>query len=216
MSESARSGLRAAKSKALPFHACWYPLALSSELGAGEIRGVNFLGGRVVVYRTEQGEAQVRSAYCRHLGADLSVGKVVGEMIQCPFHHWRYDGSGVCIAISAGRCGDGIGGPNCRQRLEGAYSGAPPRHSSRPARSFAGTSGSGALRLEPIDGQLDDGRQADREDQQRKWHGLYRTLGGSDPETSTRTVADDPRALVRAKVFRGNRPVFGSASKECR
>src|ERR1700730_15247486 len=102
MSESARSGLRAAKSKALPFHACWYLLALSSELGTREIRGVNFLGGRVVVYRTEQGEAQVRSAYCRHLGADLSVGKVVGETIQCPFHHWRYERSGRCVDIPGG------------------------------------------------------------------------------------------------------------------
>jgi nitrite reductase/ring-hydroxylating ferredoxin subunit len=102
MSEFARSGLRAAKSRALPFHACWYPLALSSEIGAGEIRGVDFLGGRVVVYRTGQGEAQVRSAYCRHLGADLSVGRVVGETIQCPFHHWRYDRSGRCVDIPAG------------------------------------------------------------------------------------------------------------------
>jgi phenylpropionate dioxygenase-like ring-hydroxylating dioxygenase large terminal subunit len=91
-----------AKSTTLPFHACWYPLALSSEIGAGDVRGVPFLGGRVVVYRTERGEAQVRSAYCRHLGADLSVGKVVGETIQCPFHHWRYDRSGRCVDIPAG------------------------------------------------------------------------------------------------------------------
>jgi phenylpropionate dioxygenase-like ring-hydroxylating dioxygenase large terminal subunit len=91
-----------AKSTTLPFHACWYPLALSSEIGAGDVRGVPFLGGRVVVYRTERGEAQVRSAYCRHLGADLSVGKVVGETIQCPFHHWRYDRSGQCVDIPAG------------------------------------------------------------------------------------------------------------------
>jgi nitrite reductase/ring-hydroxylating ferredoxin subunit len=97
---SGRGGV--AKSASLPFHACWYPLALSSEIGAGGLRGVSFLGGRVVVYRTEQGEAQVRSAYCRHLGADLSVGKVVGETIQCPFHHWRYDRSGRCIDIPAG------------------------------------------------------------------------------------------------------------------
>jgi nitrite reductase/ring-hydroxylating ferredoxin subunit len=36
------------------------------------------------------------------LGADLSIGKVVGETIQCPFHHWRYDRSGRCVDIPAG------------------------------------------------------------------------------------------------------------------
>jgi len=85
-----------------PFHACWYPVALSSELAPGDVRGIPFLGGRVVVYRTEQGEPQVRSAYCRHLGADLSVGQVVGETIRCLFHHWRYDRSGKCVEVPAG------------------------------------------------------------------------------------------------------------------
>jgi nitrite reductase/ring-hydroxylating ferredoxin subunit len=102
MIESARGGVGTTRSTRLPFHACWYPMALSSDIKPGEIRGVPFLGGRVVVYRTERGEAQVRSAYCRHLGADLSVGKVVGETIQCPFHHWRYDRSGRCVDIPAG------------------------------------------------------------------------------------------------------------------
>jgi nitrite reductase/ring-hydroxylating ferredoxin subunit len=85
-----------------PFHACWYPVALSNELGPGAVRGIPFLGGRVVVYRTEGGTAQVRSAYCRHLGADLSVGQVVGETIRCPFHHWRYDTTGRCVEVPAG------------------------------------------------------------------------------------------------------------------
>jgi nitrite reductase/ring-hydroxylating ferredoxin subunit len=85
-----------------PFHACWYPIALSSDLAPGDVRGVPFLGGRVVVYRTERGAAQVRSAYCRHLGADLSVGQVIGETIRCPFHHWRYDGTGRCVDVPAG------------------------------------------------------------------------------------------------------------------
>jgi phenylpropionate dioxygenase-like ring-hydroxylating dioxygenase large terminal subunit len=37
-----------------PFHACWYPVALSSELTPGDVRGIPLLGGRVVVYRAER------------------------------------------------------------------------------------------------------------------------------------------------------------------
>jgi nitrite reductase/ring-hydroxylating ferredoxin subunit len=85
-----------------PFHACWYPVALSSEVVSGQAVGAAFLGGRVVIYRSELGVPHVRSAYCRHLGADLSVGKVVGESLRCAFHHWEYDSQGQCARIPAG------------------------------------------------------------------------------------------------------------------
>jgi nitrite reductase/ring-hydroxylating ferredoxin subunit len=85
-----------------PFHSCWYPVALSSEIAPGKLMGAAFLGGRVVIYRSERGVAQVLSAYCRHLGADLSVGEVIGENVQCAFHHWQYAGNGQCALIPAG------------------------------------------------------------------------------------------------------------------
>jgi phenylpropionate dioxygenase-like ring-hydroxylating dioxygenase large terminal subunit len=84
------------------FHACWYPVALSDEVPGGKVIGAQFLDGRVVVYRSEDGAAHVQSAYCRHLGADLSRGELVDGKLQCPFHHWRYDGAGRCVEIPAG------------------------------------------------------------------------------------------------------------------
>lgn len=84
------------------FHRCWFPIALSAEVPVGGVRGTDFLDGRVVVYRTSDGQAHVQSAYCRHLGADLSLGKVVDDRLQCPFHYWQYDGSGACAHIPAG------------------------------------------------------------------------------------------------------------------
>jgi phenylpropionate dioxygenase-like ring-hydroxylating dioxygenase large terminal subunit len=44
----------------------------------------------------------VLSAYCRHLGADLSIGDMIDSEIRCPFHFWRYDSDGACRAIPAG------------------------------------------------------------------------------------------------------------------
>ena len=84
------------------FHQCWYPIALSAEVPIGGVVGAPFLDGRVVVYRTSDGIAHVHSAYCRHLGADLSVGRVIDDKLQCPFHFWQYDGAGACVHIPAG------------------------------------------------------------------------------------------------------------------
>jgi phenylpropionate dioxygenase-like ring-hydroxylating dioxygenase large terminal subunit len=84
------------------FDQCWYPLAVASELSKGQVLGREFLSGKVVVYRTEDGAPHVMSAYCRHLGADLSVGNVVGNELRCPFHYWHYNEEGRCSRIPAG------------------------------------------------------------------------------------------------------------------
>ncbi|MGK4006293.1 Rieske 2Fe-2S domain-containing protein [Sorangium sp. So ce1036] len=81
------------------YHLGWYPLALCSELKSGEVLGRDFLGGRVVLYRDAAGQPVVQSAFCPHLGADLSVGDVVDGQIRCAFHHWCFDTSGKCVQI---------------------------------------------------------------------------------------------------------------------
>ena len=84
------------------FDQCWYPVAMSSEVTGGQVKGCEFLDGKVVAYRTRAGDACVMSAYCRHLGADLSVGAVIDDELRCPFHFWRYDSSGACTKVPAG------------------------------------------------------------------------------------------------------------------
>jgi len=54
-----------------------------------------------VVYRGESGKPAVMSAWCRHLGADMSMGKVIGDDVRCAFHHWQYGPDGVCSKIPA-------------------------------------------------------------------------------------------------------------------
>lgn len=81
----------------------WFPICLASEISMGTVKGFPFLGGRVIAFRGDDGIAQVTSAYCAHLGADLSVGKVVGNRIQCAYHLWEYDRGGACRKTG---CGD--------------------------------------------------------------------------------------------------------------
>lgn len=83
------------------FHQSWYAIARSDELRVGEVIGRDFLDGRAIGYRGENGEAVVMNAYCRHLGADLSMGKVIGNDIRCAFHHWQYGPDGACTKIPA-------------------------------------------------------------------------------------------------------------------
>lgn len=84
------------------FSQSWFPIALSEEVPVGAILGRDFLDGRVVVYRGSDGVARVQSAYCPHIGADLSVGSVIENRIQCAFHKWEYDENGMCVKTGAG------------------------------------------------------------------------------------------------------------------
>ena len=84
------------------FHQSWFPIALASELDTGAVIGRDFLGTRVILYRDPAGKSLVQSAYCPHLGADLSVGQVVDGQIRCAYHHWRFDCTGRCVNIPTG------------------------------------------------------------------------------------------------------------------
>lgn len=84
------------------FHCSWFPIGLAHEIKPGTLTGVDFLGTRVVVYRDGAGKPVVQSAWCPHLGADLSGGEMVDGRIRCAYHHWRFDETGSCVHIPTG------------------------------------------------------------------------------------------------------------------
>ena len=47
-----------------------------------------------MLWRGEDGEPRVMHAICPHLGANLSLGRVRGNCIECAFHHWQFTGDG--------------------------------------------------------------------------------------------------------------------------
>ena len=78
----------------------WFQVAWSDEIGVGDVRTMKYFGQEMVAWRSESGQLTVMNAYCEHLGAHLGYGgKVVGEVLQCPFHgwQWNYEGRNVCI-----------------------------------------------------------------------------------------------------------------------
>jgi phenylpropionate dioxygenase-like ring-hydroxylating dioxygenase large terminal subunit len=84
------------------FTQTWWPMCRSSELAPGTVLGRGFLDGRVAIFRTADGVAQVVSAYCPHNGADLSVGEVHGGELRCKFHRWCFDTKGQCTRTGSG------------------------------------------------------------------------------------------------------------------
>lgn len=84
------------------FTQSWYGVAMSSELGVGEVIGKPFLDGRIAIYRTSDGAVQVVSAYCPHMGARLDRGCVANDRLQCPFHLFEFDRKGDCVATGIG------------------------------------------------------------------------------------------------------------------
>lgn len=87
----------------LPIPNSWYAVAFSDELRPGVVLARTVAGRELVVFRTRTGEACAMDAYCPHLGAHLGIGgKVEGESLRCPFHGFRFDTAGTCVATGYG------------------------------------------------------------------------------------------------------------------
>jgi phenylpropionate dioxygenase-like ring-hydroxylating dioxygenase large terminal subunit len=84
------------------FSQSWFVMCMSSEVAPGQLKGLDFLDGRVVVYRDAAGKAHVLSAYCPHMGADLACGKVNGNEVICAFHEWSFGANGKCTKTGIG------------------------------------------------------------------------------------------------------------------
>ena len=76
----------------------WYALCESAAVGSRPL-AVRALGQALVVFRDERGAARALSNVCVHKGGSLCHGEVVAGTVECPYHGWRYNGDGDCVAI---------------------------------------------------------------------------------------------------------------------
>ena len=82
----------------------WHCLGLVGEFTDGVPHSVEVFGTKLVVWAVlpdDGGEPTINvlDAFCRHMGADLSQGKVKDGNIACPFHGWQWKGNGRCATV---------------------------------------------------------------------------------------------------------------------
>ncbi|MER7076890.1 3-ketosteroid 9alpha-monooxygenase subunit A [Saccharopolyspora kobensis] len=81
----------------------WHCLGLADDYRDGKPHAIEAFGTKLVVFADGGGKLNVLNAYCPHMGGDLSRGEVKGDEVACPFHDWRWSGSGRCASIPYAR-----------------------------------------------------------------------------------------------------------------
>src|SRR5262249_43399279 len=92
------SSLRVAVTDLPQAPAGWSFFCKETELARGPVGGT-YLGRRLVAFCARSGAVGILDGSCQHLRADLSQGQVVGDCVECPYHHWRFATDGRCVEI---------------------------------------------------------------------------------------------------------------------
>ena len=77
---------------------CWYAAAFADEVGQSLLPRT-ILGHDLVMYRTSDGTPVVLDDECAHRGLPLSMGRLVGDDVQCGYHGLVYDRCGRCVRV---------------------------------------------------------------------------------------------------------------------
>ncbi|MGE5086075.1 MAG: Rieske 2Fe-2S domain-containing protein [Bacillota bacterium] len=77
----------------------WYVGLPSAELAVNKAQPRKILGEPVVFYRDSKGKVSAMRDICPHRGIPLSYGRVVNDTLECPYHGWKFDGTGTCTEI---------------------------------------------------------------------------------------------------------------------
>ena len=80
----------------------WYPVIASKKLKKGKVKSYWLNSVKIAIYRMSDGKVKALDSRCPHLGTDLSGGKLHNDQLQCPFHHWEFNGDGMCTKIPSG------------------------------------------------------------------------------------------------------------------
>ena len=76
----------------------WWVAATAGEVSTAPCQKW-ILGRPVVLYRAADGGVVALDDRCPHRWAPLSLGKVIGDNIACPYHGFRFGPDGRCVHI---------------------------------------------------------------------------------------------------------------------
>jgi vanillate O-demethylase monooxygenase subunit len=77
---------------------CWQVIAFSREIGHAPLART-VCGEEIVLFRTAAGQAVALADRCPHRLVPLSLGRVVGDQIQCGYHGLCFDAAGQCVRV---------------------------------------------------------------------------------------------------------------------
>jgi len=91
MISSTRDSLRAA----------WHPIATRMDVPIGHLHVSLLFGEEVVVWRDRTDKLHVWEDRCPHRSVRLSIGRHLGDGMQCIYHGWEFSGGGRCRFVPA-------------------------------------------------------------------------------------------------------------------
>ena len=78
----------------------WHPVLACADLPSAPIPA-SLLGQEVVIWRDAQGKSHAWADRCPHRGAKFSLGRIVGDRLECGYHGWQFAPSGQCTLVPA-------------------------------------------------------------------------------------------------------------------
>jgi phenylpropionate dioxygenase-like ring-hydroxylating dioxygenase large terminal subunit len=76
----------------------WYLVGRSSDVADRPV-GMKRLGCNLVLWRDGVGTINVVEDYCPHRGAPLSLGRIIGNNVECPYHGIQITGKGEIAEV---------------------------------------------------------------------------------------------------------------------
>jgi nitrite reductase/ring-hydroxylating ferredoxin subunit len=76
----------------------WYAVLEANKVGKEPVK-VRRFGEDLVLYRAASGAPACMIDRCPHRGVALSLGRVVGEELECGYHAFRFRADGACTAM---------------------------------------------------------------------------------------------------------------------
>ena len=75
----------------------WHPIGAVSEMTDRWTKRVRLLGEDLVLFRDRRGAFGLVGEFCPHRRASLFYGIPSVDGLRCPYHGWKFDGTGACI-----------------------------------------------------------------------------------------------------------------------
>ncbi len=191
----------------------WYAVARADEISAKPLARTLF-GAPMVLFRDSAGAAVVLSEVCPHKSAPLSLGEVIGDHIQCPYHGLMFERSGACVhvpgqqqipaslRVASWPCAESLGLVWAWPGEPARITGAPPGHARHGAAGWTCLHGTPLIFPAAIERVLDN-----LVDPAHTSFVHRRTIGGSDAADVPLLVSENAEQIVVQRWIDGSEPV---------